>query len=359
VPTLLLALSLIVQTPPQNWSVIETTVVVPSEPLTRILRAGISPDSFLVLYDSQQPSLLAFGPDGELQKAIGRRGRGPGEFLQVRAFGWWDAELWLVDATLNRLSVFAKNGELKTTEPLALPGTVEGASGFSPVAGFQNGVRLFVEGSSITHRAQLALRGVRVVAMDSLGDAWEIASLDVAHEFVIATLAEGAQMQMFHPWAHSDLWDVDFAGEYFVKLVRKESVSYRLSWVDLRGETQFSVDVPVDPIPLPRSQVNEWVDETSDGRRDVSKAIRDSLWVPEYLPSTTEMVVGEDEIWIRRHPSGDAVRWDIVKPKEGLVGVLSLPADLDILAVRDGVIWGSRLTEFDEPVLVRIVIGHK
>lgn len=89
--------------------------------LYRPLIFEVGPDGDLYVLDAGDQSVSQFSPSGERVQVFGKgQGQGPAEFvnpmdLAVDATG----KLWVVDAVASRISVFAQDGTLDSTIPLA------------------------------------------------------------------------------------------------------------------------------------------------------------------------------------------------------------------------------------------------
>lgn len=75
------------------------------------------------LFDMIAQRLLAFGADGRLRWTLGRKGKGPDEFTNVRDVAVGPADsVWLLDPENARLSVAAPDGRIARRVPLAAVG---------------------------------------------------------------------------------------------------------------------------------------------------------------------------------------------------------------------------------------------
>ena len=81
-----------------------------------VVGASFLSDGRIVVGNGGTSELLLFGPDGRLQGAVGRRGAGPGEFLQMGAIGVGNTDtVFVYDRWNARISVFDASGELART----------------------------------------------------------------------------------------------------------------------------------------------------------------------------------------------------------------------------------------------------
>jgi hypothetical protein len=91
----------------------------PDAPIVRVSGLARRDDGVLALADVSEGNVKLFEPDGRLRRIIGRKGRGPGEFISPRhpAFAP-DGRLLVVDGQLGRLSRFTPVGDLEETVAL-------------------------------------------------------------------------------------------------------------------------------------------------------------------------------------------------------------------------------------------------
>lgn len=80
--------------------------------------ASTNGDTIYVL-DSQNSEILAFDQDGKQLFVVGRRGQGPGEFVEPSAILWSKGRLFVSDTRLNRVTVFKSAGEFNRTIAIA------------------------------------------------------------------------------------------------------------------------------------------------------------------------------------------------------------------------------------------------
>jgi len=82
-------------------------------PLYDVRGAVVLDDGRIVVLNAGNKELLFFEPDGRFQRAVGRSGSGPGEFLTPRWLGRGPGDtLFLWDGRLQRISVFDPQGGL-------------------------------------------------------------------------------------------------------------------------------------------------------------------------------------------------------------------------------------------------------
>lgn len=88
--------------------------------------ADIDTDSQGKIYvaDEGSMSIKVFNKNGELIKTIGRRGRGPGEFLSINEFYVGDGSIVIADVQNFRVSVFNLDGKLTNTNNFKFNGDI-------------------------------------------------------------------------------------------------------------------------------------------------------------------------------------------------------------------------------------------
>lgn len=73
----------------------------------------------LFVADRSDNAIRVYSPSGTFIQKIGRRGRGPGDFLDVSDFFFKDKHLYVLDARTPRVTVFDENFEYKESYSLA------------------------------------------------------------------------------------------------------------------------------------------------------------------------------------------------------------------------------------------------
>lgn len=88
-------------------------------PVARIAQVVFSESGDFLIVDDSEANVKLYDQDGSLRLVIGRKGEGPGEFLQPRraAIGL-DGKIHVLDQSLNRLQVFGPSGDLLRNVPL-------------------------------------------------------------------------------------------------------------------------------------------------------------------------------------------------------------------------------------------------
>jgi hypothetical protein len=100
----------------------------PDAPIVRVSGLARRDDGTLALADVSEGNVKLFAPDGRLHRILGRKGRGPGEFIAPRHLAFdSDGRLLVVDGQLGRLTRFSRDGDLEHTVSLE--------AGF-PITGF-------------------------------------------------------------------------------------------------------------------------------------------------------------------------------------------------------------------------------
>lgn len=128
----------------------------PDAPIVRVSGLARREDGILALADVSEGNVKLFTPDGRLSRIVGRKGRGPGEFIAPRHLAFApDGRLFVVDGQLGRLSRFTSSGDLEQTVALE--------AGF-PITGFH----LLPDGQYVV-AAPSSRRGRTIHVVDTAG----------------------------------------------------------------------------------------------------------------------------------------------------------------------------------------------
>jgi SMI1 / KNR4 family (SUKH-1)/6-bladed beta-propeller len=267
---------------------------------------SVSPSSHIYVLDRQVPALREYGPDGEYIRTLGRRGRGPGEYLEPDGglAVLTDGRVVLRDPGNVRLTVYGTDGEYVVSWQ-ALGSTHSSM----PMVAMPDG-GLVTPAANFGGSARLVRYAPNGAAIDTL----DLPSRDVEPGFVRAQVV-GASMTYRVPFTSSAVW-AWHPGGYFVS-----AVTGRYAVDLLRGPRPGDVlrlARSVDPISVPD-------DERAAEEERITAIMRnlDPSWrwngprIPDTKPTIRSLYVGDDgRIWVLRHQRGDKVDHPDADPSE-------------------------------------------
>lgn len=341
-----------------------------NEPATtfgRISAAMLDSAGRIYVLDALSQNVRIFSPEGRLERTLGRRGNGPGEFERPFRMGFVGRQLWISDGASQRLVFFDMAGHADSTSrpdyrppaglnidaPLALAAdggviiipSIPGdrlASGQSVAVPI---VRLSPDGRLDTlHVVQRGGIGVRI----EIGTNQLFLRRPLVWTPVVATASDAGLLAIAEQRAGRD----------------ESSPEFRLIVKDGVGRVTGDRPTRYDPVRVPRAWRDSVVDryvtalKTRVQNSDLlARRIAAGFEIPAMFPPVERVVVGNDRtVWLRLAGAAPSARWLVYDAQAKPLGAVELPANLDIVFAgpRDVLAVGSLDNEV--PIVVRYTI---
>ncbi len=299
------------------------------------------PDGLLYVVMRQQGNISVLNPDGTLVRRIGRRGGGPGEFEGLNGYGWRNDSLWVLDATLGRLSWFDRAGEFLGSVPREPRRAWPTSTG-----GYLHDL-----GHS-THRTETAIEfqptdGVEPRLIHAVS--WTRGG------FQIPT-GGGSSLVGGHPMSDGPHTPRHPHGRGLAVIEQPpEGGTVRITRYGPTGErmSQHVIELPTQPMTISQWQAflgNRFVNSQVPISEVAARVPRPSHWAPV----TATILASDDRLFIRGPTyNTDRVPWTIISPDGRLLGTTTLPADLRVMYVSGDTLWGIRPNDDDLDVVTR------
>ena len=326
------------------------------------------------IVDSPSFQVTAWGPDGSLIFAVGRRGGGPGEFMSPRdVLIGPDGAFSVLDGNGSRFAYFTANGELK--ESVQGPGTSVGYQGFRialawPDDGVHLGVPLIapsveVGTTGLTPLDRQPLLSVRRGEDGMWGDPDPVLWLDVSNRVRATLLPDDSWM--YGGQAFSDADQVSFAqGTAMVMRQKGPAGVVDLIEVNADGDTLWHRQLQFEPRELSVRMIEEEVERLVDTRASdlasrvsrprLREQLYESLYKPEHLPAAERFfLTASDEVWLRTHQVSDTLRVHHVVERGDMDGVprqVLLPESFVITDATTTHVWGIWRDALDVPHVI-------
>jgi hypothetical protein len=342
--------------PQQNFEAVGDITVSPGG----IIYAVIPGESRVRVYDAS----------GRLVQLIGKNGPAPGEFLLPYRVGSAGNQLWVFDIISQKVTLFQPTGAFSILlEPFArvpreLPDTL---------IAFQT---LLADGSTLARIRPAAepLPGVQISVplvriqqtgvVDTIARVTEVSSMLLAKD---PRRPGDPGIIAAQPFAGVTPVAVSTADRMIVvadPIFASTGPRYRLSKLNLVGDTVFtSLETPTRK-PIPNRVVNAKVNEIArsmmnaqSGRAptlDVQQEwVRRALYLPEFAPAITGLIVGTDgAIYVRHADIEERVDWTVFSPLGEQLAQFTTPANLRFTAADAAHLYGTT-GEREPPVIVR------
>lgn len=303
------------------------------------LRPG--PDGLLYAVLHQQASITVLNSDGTLVHRIGRRGGGPGEFEGVNGYGWRHDSLWVVDATLGRLSWFNSDGQLLGSIPREPRGAWPTATGgFLHITSWNTDVT----STLVAYQASDRAAPVAVKHLEWTRGGFRLRGGELT--YVVGP----------HPMSDSPLFARHPLGDGLMVLEMPASGStVRLTRIGPRGETQWERLVDLPTRPLAAAEWEEFLQARYGGSNIDPVAL--AATVPRshhWVPANTAILATDGRLLVRGPTfNTDTVTWTIISAEGVTIGGSRLPADLRMMYVSSDTVWAVRPNADDLDVVTR------
>lgn len=295
-------------------------------------------------------------------RSVGRKGDGPGEFRLIRGIGRTGDTILVWDPFANRVSRFDGTGTFATSVNLnrrdmrvpALTGFMEDGSMLLRVR--SNTSDKQPEGEYIDSVTFLRFSSTTGNPINTLGPHFgaEAFIAEVGHnrmgEFVIfgrRSFVAGARAG-FH-MAISDRFEATFfaADGTPLRTVRRPHTPARASTADLAAARKV----------LERE--DEEILRMDPDLGAVQRRLLDNLPHRSTLPAISQLRVDrEDNLWIRAYvpPDAEMAEWSIFDPEGHWLGVIQIPAELEVLEIGDDYLLAKTVDPLDD---VERVVLHR
>lgn len=319
-------------------------------------------------------------PEGRPLRAMGRNGSGPGEFISPVHLGLLGDTLWVLDRADSRFTFFDLDGELLgvRTWP-ALRGDAARVA-TRPLGILSNGTYW---GHSTPPRAAVidgSITRARAVRLDSTGaEAGALIEYSVANSWWRLHDEKDPRTRPFwleQPFSPADIVAIAEDRPEMVIVERPIATdpalgTFRVTKLDLDGDTLYSVSFAYQPEPIPEHVVDSvvrWIATPPPNmppsmratRPSVERGMevaREALYLPAFLPPVELVVPGRDgATWLQRKSVGVEREWWILDRDGRLHAALTLPARVRVLAAERDRFWAEETGELDVPYIVRYAV---
>jgi hypothetical protein len=325
---------------------------------------------------AQDGQIRLYSSAGELQGSFGRRGEGPGEFMNLSQMGWIADTLWVYDSNLRRITKLSSDLELLTTIA-NVPGTAR------PAPGDENRIPEFpfayvrTLGSDGTLFSMFGLSVNQVVPepfqdrtpighMTLDGVIGGIITLLPPDQYSGVTTASGGSASL--PFGNSPKWGMSAdLGRVVVAMASIEgddSGSYEVYAVDLEGDTLFAERFPFRVEPISQAvgdsaieariaMVTQFFPDS-----DLAEAIRREGGVPPMYPPIVNLLLGSDgTAWIELRAQPEGVPYHAIDSEGVPVGTLLLRPGSRIAAASANEMWVNERDDVGVQSLVKYAVS--
>lgn len=333
------------------------TLIIPGDTkdyyLTRVSGLVQTLDGTISVLDASERSVFRFAPSGKYLGRFGRRGEGPGELETPRILGLHGDSLWIWDMSNARVSVFGDDSVFRRS--IRVPVTGQGLLLASGDLAIVPPLMYTVAGGPERETVIWRMSGGRLDTLTVVARPYRTLRYAVAGNMVV-----GRQ-----PLDDGPLFSSSPNGRGFIYVDRGADLAQKhvfgVRVLDARANVVFDRRFSFRPRRVSSRQIDSAVDYLAQGPSDSPAgraAIRKALYVPQYLPTVSQALLGADgTVWLRREDDGAAtVRWTRISAKGDITGDVTLPSGFSPLFGRRDALLGTTLSADGVPQIERYEI---
>ena len=356
----------------EQWT-LERTVTIgdafdPETGLTLVGDVIVEGDRLLVAQPRER-RVRVFSLTGDFLGFIGRGGEGPGEFRRLGRMGLHDGRMW-IDSGSRRLQYFDAEGRFVSSVRIMGHPSLRGSPRVQGV--LADASKLVVKYSASVHEfAKSPLKPEAVLLFDPAGLPPDTVAMIVGRSGVVQ-LPDGRSGWTSYttvPESYRSLLSVAPDGSGFVVVHRTGATSaerhtFRVIRFDARGDTAWAVEVPYDPIRVPRAWRTRHVEEAVRDNEDLGvpesrmrQAWERALDRLEFFPPVGAVQAGADgTTWLLLRTGVESSEWEVLDESGRSLARVDPPPRGRIRWADAESLWFFEHGELDIPYLVRYAI---
>ena len=353
---------------PPTWSADEDLRIgsydTPGATFTDVGSALLGPDGEIAVADRRERLVRMFDRNGRPIGVLGGPGDGPGEFpSNLSGLGRRGDTVFVADQQ-GRFALFLPDGTVLDSRQIHLLGSTSPAP-FSPWA--------WLPGHDMIGAQGIAADSDPMVPLLRVSPSGEIRDTVVVRDLRTVSLRLSDSGRTFvaqHPFPEYPLILLDHNGLGVVMVQRSRPLkdgiaSFPVDWITPSGDTTAHQDVSYVATAFPPDAADAVMDTLVDrlghwtgGRESAEKLASELVEVPGYCMPVSEGVVSDSgDVWLRRDCSGDlAAEWWVVSSTAGLIGEVTLPAEVSLRDVRGEAALGTLKDDLGVPFVARFRI---
>lgn len=299
--------------PVESWSLVEDFRLGAveggtAESFGAFLALEATPDGNLMVADQQNSTIEIFDRSGVHVRSVGRRGSGPGEFLDLIGLELdGDGRLWAVDAGNRRFAIFDPAGVFLGFRPFSGFRSVPWPGRIDRQGRLHNLIVTFGDSGPRMSFVRSALEPDDGSSSAPTADTLPLPPYEVVQQEV--STADGRRRLVNVPFAPRPRWVMDAEGELWFGT----SEQFTIHRIDYSGDTVAVVRGASTAVPL------------TDGERqhvlDVLRgplgpdALVDPGWIPDHRPQFESLTVDDqNRLWVGVPATGGGTGFQVFGP---------------------------------------------
>jgi hypothetical protein len=341
----------------------------PDAGFSRIGAVAVDTEGMIYVLESQDRQVRVYDDQGRLIRRIGRAGEGPGEFRNPTLIGLQHDTLAIGDLSLNRVTLFLRNGQLLETVPTP-PVWIEPAPGVHMMvapAGFtRDGFGSRIVRVMTPPEAPRDSIAVPHVALDRTGqivdtlrfERWMLSEPEIRLGNLSLRIPSGPPAGPLYIDGQEDTNVV-----HRPIALSATGAEFTVSRLTHAGDTIYRRNIRYRPSTFAAEIVDSLVAQAvrphlrnphADSAA-IAAAVRQAMSLPPYQPPIARGRIGADDVlWLQLHDEGDdRQRWILLDPDGQLYGRVALPRGASIHWSSGNQVVVVVRDDFDVPWLVR------
>jgi len=325
----------------------------PSQALTTVASLAVDEDGSVYVAQPDQGHIRVYDERGQGVRAIGSPGPQPGQFQRLYTVGLIGDTVYAIDLGLRRITYFSKQGEMLGFEQVSPPPVQPPFLPSMPFMLFPDGSRAIGTAFPPTLTPD-QLRRVPQLRMEAGSE-----TLDTVAWIGYERTARRATWQERPLPVGSPLSDDPFAvfdteGTRVATVDRlvapgAGAATFGVTVADGWGDTIWTRRYDYTPVPVENAVVDSIVAERAetlesafDDPREATTFTRGAMFLPAYYPPVSTAAFADDgTLWLQRETvAGQQQEWLVLDEQGTPVAQAALPAGFQVMAIRDGAVWG-------------------
>ena len=337
----------------------------------------VGPDRRMYVSERQDLQMRIYDAAGNLERVVGRRGQGPGEFQSMGHLGLLGDTVWVLDSRNRRITLFNLDGDLieSVRAPRILLSPAPDLVALRPT--YLRPDRNWVSGAAM----EVGIEGVSYTVPELLFDPSGALADTLRNVEIVIRLRVTIDSISFLP---EDLLldDPIISHDPGVRtvIVRRAGATsdvpstFSVTSISVSGDTVFDTSFEYRPMPVSDTYIDRVVESLAAGRQArmgagrFERALRSGL--PPFHPPVTQVRFGEDgAIWLRRESEDGAIwpiwlrrersegeteaQYWILEPDGVVRGTVNIPSTVRIMWSGTDEFVGMELDDLDVPWLIR------
>lgn len=325
----------------------------PAQALSTVPSIAIDDEGSVYVAQPDEGTIKVFDDQGRRVRDIGRPGPQPGMFQRLYTVGLLGDTVYAIDLSLRRITYFSPAGEMLRFEQVSPPPVEPPFFPSMPFAVFPDGSRAIGTSFPPTISAE-DLRRVPQLRLDATGEVLDTVAWIGYERTARRVVRDQQQLPVGSPLSDDAFAVFDTEGTKIVTVDRAAApgageATFGVTVADGWGDTIWSRRYDYTPVPIESAVIDSVVAERAeaissafDDPREATTFARGAMFLPAYYPPVSTAVFSDDgSLWLQREKvPGQDERWLVLSESGEPLAETTLPAGLEVLAIRDGAVWG-------------------